>query len=38
MKTVKELCESGIIVNNGQMHYFENVEDAVREYEAINKK
>jgi len=38
MKTVKELCNSGIIVNNGQMRYFNNIEDAVREYEEINKK
>ena len=38
MKTVKELCDSGIIVNNGQMHYFDNVEDAIKEYESINKR
>jgi len=38
MKTLRELCEAGIVVNNGKMSYFENIEDAINEYADINKK
>jgi len=38
MKTLRELCEAGIVVNNGKMSYFENIEDAINEYAEINKK
>jgi len=36
MKTVKELCDSGIILNEGEMYYFDNVDEAVKEYVKIN--
>jgi len=38
MNTLRELCEAGIVVNNGKMSYFENIEDAINEYAEINKK
>jgi len=38
MKTLRELCEAGIVVNNGKLNYFDNIEDAINEYEEINKK
>jgi capsular polysaccharide transport system ATP-binding protein len=38
METIKNICNAGIVVNHGQMYYFENVEDAILEYENINKK
>jgi len=38
MKTLRELCDGGIVVNNGKMTYFENIEDAINEYTEINKK
>ncbi len=38
MKTLKELCNAGIVLDNGKMTYFENIEDAIDEYEEINKK
>jgi len=38
MKTLRELCEAGIVVNNGKMSYFEKIEDAIDEYAEINKK
>ncbi len=38
MKTLKEICDSGIVVNNGQMKYYNDVNDAIKEYEEINKK
>ena len=38
MNTLKELCDAGIVVDNGQMSYFENIEDAINEYAEINKR
>jgi len=38
MGTLRELCDAGIVVNNGQMYYYENIEDAITEYTEINKK
>ena len=38
MKTLREICDSGIVVNNGQMKYYDDVNDAIKEYEEINKK
>ena len=38
MKILKELCDAGIVVNEGQMHYYQNINDAIDEYEKINKK
>jgi len=38
MKILKELCDAGIVVNEGKMDYYENINDAISEYEKINKK
>ena len=38
MKILKELCDAGIVVNEGKMDYYENINDAIAEYEKINKK
>ncbi len=38
MKTLKEICDSGIVVNNGQMTYYDDVNKAIKEYEEINKR
>jgi len=38
MKILRELCDAGIVVNEGKMHYYENINDAIDEYEKINKK
>jgi capsular polysaccharide transport system ATP-binding protein len=37
MKTVSQLCDSGIILHEGQMFYFDNVDEAIKEYININK-
>ena len=37
MKTLSELCHSGIVVHEGKMHYYESIEDAIACYEKINK-
>jgi len=38
MKTINELCDSGIVVDSGQMYFFDDIKDAVKEYEKINKR
>jgi len=38
MKTLQEICDAAIVVDNGQMKYFEDVNDAIEEYAQINKK
>ena len=38
IKTLKEICEAGIVVNKGQMYYYNDINDAITEYENINKK
>ena len=38
MKTLKEICDAGIVVDNGAMHYFENIDDAIEKYKEINTK
>jgi capsular polysaccharide transport system ATP-binding protein len=38
MATLKEICDSGIVVDNGKMSYYEDIEDAIKEYAEINKR
>lgn len=38
MRTLKELCDAGIVVNNGTLTYYEKIEDAILEYAEINKR
>lgn len=38
MKTLQGICDAGIVVNDGQMYYYESIDDAILEYEKINKK
>ncbi len=38
MKTLRGICDAGIVVNEGQMHYYSDINDAITEYEDINKK
>jgi len=37
MPTLRELCDAGVVVHNGTMHYFDNIEDAIKEYNRINQ-
>lgn len=37
MGTLKEICDVGIVVNNGKIRYFDNISSAIDEYETINK-
>ena len=38
MNTLREICDSGIVLNNGQMKYYDDINDAINEYEKINEK
>jgi len=38
MNTLREICQAGIVVNKGQMMYYGNINDAILEYENINKE
>ncbi|SFV70019.1 Capsular polysaccharide ABC transporter, ATP-binding protein KpsT [hydrothermal vent metagenome] len=38
MKTLKEICDVGIVVNDGKMFYYDKIEDAIEEYAKINKR
>jgi len=37
MNTLRNICDAGIVVNEGQMYYFSDINDAIHEYETINK-
>jgi capsular polysaccharide transport system ATP-binding protein len=38
MGTLRDICDAGIVVNQGQMYYYNDINDAITEYENINKK
>jgi len=38
MGTLREICDTGIVVNDGQIYYRDSIDDAIKEYEEINKK
>ena len=37
MGTLRDICDVGIVVNNGKMSYFDNINSAIDEYANINK-
>ena len=37
MKTLQELCQTGLLVHDGQLHYYEDVADAIDRYNEINQ-
>jgi len=38
MKTLQELCQTGLLVNEGKLYYFDQINDAVKSYQEINKR
>ena len=38
MGTLRDICDAGIVLNEGKMYYFSKINDAIAEYEKINKK
>jgi len=37
MKTLQELCQTGLLVHEGQLHYYEDINEAIESYNTINK-
>lgn len=37
MPVLKEMCDVGIVVHNGQLHYCDRIEDAIETYNQINR-
>jgi len=37
MATVKKLCQAGIVLDEGNIYYFENIDDAIEKYHEINR-
>jgi len=37
MGTLRDICDVGIVVNDGKMYYFDNINSAIDEYMLINK-
>ena len=37
MNELRELCDVGLLINNGKVTYFDHIEDAIQEYDKINK-
>ena len=37
MPVLKEICDVGILVHKGEMHYFDNIDDAIKTYNKINR-
>ena len=38
MKTLSEICHSGLLLHEGQLHYYEHIDDAIKHYQKINKE
>jgi len=37
MKTLRDLCTTGLLVHEGQLHHYEDINDAIEQYNEINK-
>ncbi len=38
MPVLKEICEAGIVVNDGEMNYYNDINEAIKIYDKINKQ
>ena len=38
MGTLRELCQAGVLLHEGELHYFEDIEEAIGTYDEINKE
>lgn len=36
MNTLSEICQAGILVDEGQLYYHDNIDDAIKQYQQIN--
>ena len=38
MNTLKEMCDIGLLVHEGELHYYDKIDDAISRYNEINKQ
>jgi ABC-type polysaccharide/polyol phosphate transport system ATPase subunit len=38
MKTLSEMCQTGLLVHEGQLHYYDDITEAISRYNEINKQ
>lgn len=38
MKTLEDICDVGIVVDDGKMYYYDDIKEAIAEYAEINKR
>ncbi len=38
MKMLREICQAGILVNEGELYYYEKIDDAIAHYQSVNKE
>ncbi len=38
LKVLHDMCEVGIMLHQGQLYYFDSIDDAIKEYQKINKR
>jgi len=37
MKTLKDICHAGLLLDEGQLYYYDNIDEGIRRYQEINK-
>jgi capsular polysaccharide transport system ATP-binding protein len=37
MKTLREMCQAGLLVHEGKLHFYEDIDDAIVHYETLNQ-
>ncbi len=38
MKTLQQMCQTGLLIHDGQLYYYDNIDEAISRYNDINKK
>ena len=38
MKTLREMCQAGLLVHEGELHYFDDIEEGIKRYNEINQE
>ena len=36
MRTLSDICHAGLLLHEGQMHYYDHIDDAIKHYQRIN--
>jgi capsular polysaccharide transport system ATP-binding protein len=38
LKVLQDMCDVGLMLHNGQLYYFDSIDEAIREYRKLNEK